>query len=509
MVVSGTATFDSVSSSPNGGLDYTAMTARPIRGASVQLIDANGAVIAAGKTSASGAYSLQIAAPQAVRVRVRAELKSSMFDVTVRDNTAGQALYTMDSVALQAGGVVRADLHASAGWTGTGYGATRVAAPFALLDVAYQGIVKVHDVSPGTRLDPLQMFWSPNNRPVSGNRAAGEIGTSFFTRDGQGSRTLYILGAENTDTDEYDQPVVAHEFGHYLQNTISRDDSPGGPHSAGEQLDMRLAFSEGFGNAWTGMSLGRTTYHDSRGLRQALGFEFALLQPPTISSGWYNEETVQSLLTQWHAEASLGYASMHRALVSMASSPALTSMHSFVHHLKLAAPSAAASITQRAAAHGVNGTDQWGSSETNSAGRAWVVPLYKVVAVPSGPSAASTQRLCLQSQRDRGTGWDRGNRLGDAAYLRFTLPAPATVTIGVRRASDTSDTTDPNLFLTLADGTRGGVATMRADNVESLTSNLPGGTHTLELRDSLLTYPLPTTPVSQTTRCFDVDITSR
>jgi hypothetical protein len=416
-------------------------------------------------------------------------------------------LYTMDSVALQAGSVVRADVHASAGWAGTSYGATRVAAPFALLDVAYQGIAKVHSVAPGTRLDPLQMFWSPNNRPVSGNRAAGEIGTSFFTRDGQGLRTLYILGAENTDTDEYDQPVVAHEFGHYLQSTISRDDSPGGPHSAGERLDMRLAFSEGFGNAWTGMSLGRTSYHDSRGFRQAFGFEFALRQPPTSVSGWYNEETVQSLLIQWHAEASLGYAPMHQALVSMARSPALTSMHSYMHHLKIASPSAAASITQRAAAHGITGSDQWGSGETNSAGLALVVPLYKVPATSSGSSAASAQRLCLQSQRDRGASWDRGNRLGDAAYLRFALSGPATVTIGVRRASDTSDTTDPNLYLTLTDGTRGGAATMRADNSDSLTSNLPVGTYTLELRDSLLTYPTPNAPVSQPTRCFDVDIT--
>ena len=72
-----------------------------------------------------------------------------------------------------------------------------------------------------------------------------------------------MLGKENVDTDEYDEHVLTHEFQHYLQNLTSRDDTMGGPHSLGEKLDMRLAFSEGYANAFSGMSLGDPVYRDS------------------------------------------------------------------------------------------------------------------------------------------------------------------------------------------------------------------------------------------------------
>ena len=76
-----------------------------------------------------------------------------------------------------------------------------------------------------------------------------------------------MLGKENVDTDEYDASVIAHEWGHYYQSAFSRDDSPGGAHSGGDRLDRRVAFSEGWGNAWSGIALARSNYTDSSGDR--------------------------------------------------------------------------------------------------------------------------------------------------------------------------------------------------------------------------------------------------
>ena len=83
-----------------------------------------------------------------------------------------------------------------------------------------------------------------------------------------------MLGDENVDTDEYDQHIVAHEFQHFLEDRISRSESPGGPHSPGDQLDLRVAFSEGFANAFSAMVLDDPVYRDSLGSPQGQGFSF-------------------------------------------------------------------------------------------------------------------------------------------------------------------------------------------------------------------------------------------
>jgi hypothetical protein len=51
------------------------------------------------------------------------------------------------------------------------------------------------------------------------------IGSTFFINRSTG-KEIYVLGAENVDTDEFDDSVIAHEWGHYYQSSFSRDDSP-------------------------------------------------------------------------------------------------------------------------------------------------------------------------------------------------------------------------------------------------------------------------------------------
>ena len=187
-IINGTATFDSVPASANGGLNYNGTTRRPVRGAVVELVTPGNAVLASTLTNASGAYSLGINTAQAVTVRVRAQLKDTNHDFIVRDNTAGDAMYAMQSASITpSAATTTLDVHAPSGWGGSSYTTTRVAAPFAILDVVYQAKEKVFSASgPTLLLPPLAINWSVNNRPVSGNRALGEIGTSFFTVNASG-----------------------------------------------------------------------------------------------------------------------------------------------------------------------------------------------------------------------------------------------------------------------------------------------------------------------------------
>ena len=73
-----------------------------------------------------------------------------------------------------------------------------------------------------------------------------------------------MLSADPTeDTDEFDQHVIAHEFGHYIENSFSRADNIGGAHGRGDKLDIRVAFGEGFGYAFSAIVLGDPVARDS------------------------------------------------------------------------------------------------------------------------------------------------------------------------------------------------------------------------------------------------------
>jgi hypothetical protein len=123
----------------------------------------------------------------------------------------------------------------------------------------------------------------------------GEIKTSHYS-DNQ----LYILGKENVDTDEYDDHVVAHEWGHYFESRFSRSDSLGDDHSIGDKLDPRVAFGEGLGNAISGMVTDDIHYVDTNGnLQGVVGvyMDLSSSSGDTVSVGWFSEDSVQYILT--------------------------------------------------------------------------------------------------------------------------------------------------------------------------------------------------------------------
>src|SRR5690606_9135756 len=165
-------------------------------------------------------------------------------------------------------------------------------------------------VAPGTVFPPLVLHWSPSNVPSRGEDNvpdfdSGEIGTSLY-RNGVG---IFLLGAEDSDTDEYDRHVIAHEWAHFLEHSLARSDSIGGPHTWGDQLDMRTAFSEGLANALAAMVVGDALYVDVLGPGQAQGFAFDIEGP--ISSrplhanphpGWFSEQSVHEIIYDLYDE---------------------------------------------------------------------------------------------------------------------------------------------------------------------------------------------------------------
>ncbi len=509
VTISGTVDFESVpndTATTSGRLLYTSITNKAVRGATVQIVAAaGGAVLASGTTSSTGTYALNIATPQSVLVRVRAELlktsgSGGTWNFTVRDNTQTDALYTMDSAAFTpANGANTQNLRALSGWGGSSYTGTRVAGPFAILDVVYDAKEKVLSASSNATFPALQLMWSVNNRPASGNLATGLIGTSFFQNGSNGNR-IYILGAADTDTDEYDRTVIAHEFGHYLQSAFSRDDSVGGSHSGGDKLDMRVAFSEGWGNAWSGMALATQYYADSSGTSQATGFRIDLAASPSGTRGWFNESSVQYLLYQFNASASIGFTPIFTVLsglpTTLPADGALSSIHQFAYRLKLAVPAQATAIDTLLASQSITATSPIGAGETTDGGITLALPVYKAHTAALGVA----QQYCVTDAA--GSGGDETNKLGAHAAIRVSLASAGTRTVTVTSVTAGSD---PDFLHISPAGVKTTFEAASTTTETATLSNAAAGTHLIVLYDYALIYGTSSGTINGQ-RCFNVTV---
>ncbi len=504
VTVSGRATFDLVPHDPvSGALDFASTIREPIRGATVQLVDASSQVLATGVTDASGRYALDTNSMAELRVRVLAERRragSPGWDTRVSDNTSsGGPTYAVETATFQTGGsdTVR-DLHASSGWGGSSYTGPRLAAPFALLDAVREAEAQVLEVAPGTSFPTLQLNWSPANTPSSVFVPfSGRILTTFYDID-VGNR-IWVLGDEAVDTDEYDRHVIIHEWSHFYEDKLSRVDSPGGRHSRTARHDLRVAFSEGWGNAFAAMAQDDPDYIDTAQPGSSLGIFRFLVGAPSPVPGWYSEVSAERLIWNFYDAdndgldvLSLGFGPIDAVLRGpQRSTRAQTSIYTFIDALKDAEPTQAAAIDALVAAENIvaAGQDIWGSLETNDAGRDHVLPLYTAITV-DGPAV----NVCSVARSTI----DTFNRIGNRRLMRFTVASDGRFAFEARGAAGS----DPDLVIW--NGGEDVVSESRLDGVETLEQNLPAGEHVLEIYDYRNIDPDPTDVPG--TYCFDVTV---
>lgn len=469
VALSGTATYESVPN-PSGRLVYADTTVKPVRAAFVEVLDAtSGNQLATTATDDNGAYSVNVQGNTNVIVRVRAQLTRTgslpSWDVTVRDNTQSSAIYSMQSSVFSTGSAaLTRDLRAPSGWGGSSYTGQRVSGPFAIMDTVYTAMQKVMTAAPATAFPSLKVFWSVNNTNAGGSIAQGQIGTTFFVGRSSGAE-IYVLGKEDVDTDEFDAPVIAHEWGHYYQASFSRDDSTGGSHSTTERVDRRLAFSEGWGNGWSGIALGRSNYVDSGGPGQAQGGNLDLTRGPTTNPGWFRESSIQSIF--WNLNQQAGFKPIHDTMTSalFRGGAPVTSIHPFTAAFNVVASGNASALSTLLAGQSIStaSNDAYGVQETNNGGSptvSYVLPMYTQATVGTGTSACVTN--AEDPQRN-------GNKLGSFSYLRFTAPTSRSYQFGITPPAGAS----PNFVIY-----RGGVVSRNTNSV-----NLSAGDYVLVVND--------------------------
>ena len=476
--ISGKATYDYVPVSDDG-LDFAHTQARAIRYATVVLLDASGNTIAKTHTDTKGAYRFNGIAPNSkVKVRLLAMLERSkpLWDFKVVDNTDNNATYAIEGLLASIGESNQTrNLHAASGWDPQRqtYTTTRAAAPFAILDDIYQVISLIQSADNATDFAPLQVNWSPQNKALYGDISKGEIFTTYYQNG-----NLYILGDAEDDTDEYDSHVITHELGHYYEDLFSRSDSIGGGHGTDQILDIRVAFSEGWGNAFSAMSLHDPHYCDTYFIDdESGGWGFNIEDDETQNPGWFSEGSIQRILydlwdsqndTQNNDTLSLGFSPIHTVMTTtQKQTEAFTSLFSFIDALKAKFPQerdAIDSIVANESIATIN--DAYGTGREN---RANEYPYHLL---------GTNETIIVSTYTDNGY----FNKLGNSQLIKLSITEAGEYTIAIKQ--NNGNGTDPLFYLYKAlPHQLIMIGNRRQDNQEKITCYLQEGDYLMDIRD--------------------------
>ena len=211
---------------------------KAVRFAEVQAVDAiSGAIIANGTTDGTGFYTLTIPSAslsKAIYIRAIASTLASTLSpaIGVKDFANPNALHAVAGADFSISGAAMADISIPV--------TSLAAGAFNILDVYTSGAQFIQSLT-GSFPPALTAFWQAGN-PI-GTYFCGVPDPAYCPYVG-----IYILNYLG-DTDEYDDDVLWHEYGHFIASNYSKDDSPGGVHYiSSNDLDLRLSWSEGWGD---------------------------------------------------------------------------------------------------------------------------------------------------------------------------------------------------------------------------------------------------------------------
>jgi hypothetical protein len=320
--VSGNASYDLIFPKINQDensvyLDYDNKQKRPIRRAIVHAL-LNDIIIDETSTDEDGFFSLRVNEDDNIDIRILAKsivtdfsrnhgCYQATWEISVVDNTSNDALYVLQTPEnFSVSDYINDDfdneklfnIHAPVSYLKNNGYIKRIGAPFAVLDTIINTFDLVCPKNKKIKFPPLIVKWSEKNNTSFGNFSSGNIGTSFYTEDIEGTANLYLLGQENDDTDEFDRHVIVHELGHYIEDRLFRSDTIGGTHHLEDSLQASLAFSEGFSNAFSAMALNDPLYVDNIGDITSPGFFMQIDESPkgVDDKGIYSERSNQYFL---------------------------------------------------------------------------------------------------------------------------------------------------------------------------------------------------------------------
>src|SRR3989338_5267660 len=214
---------------------------KAVRYATVEIVDSvKYTHLASTVTDLSGNYSVSFSTDGLTKVYVRviSETSSQTDKPDVQIQNLSSSVYSANgSNFTPSGGISTVDISISS---------DSVAGAFNMLDIFTSSGEFINSLT-GSNPPALKVYWEISS--IYGTYYCHGHDTDYC-RSGEG---IYVLNEPGGDTDEYDDDVLWHEYGHFIAAKFSKDDSQGGQHRHSDNThDLRLTWSEGWGNFFPG-----------------------------------------------------------------------------------------------------------------------------------------------------------------------------------------------------------------------------------------------------------------
>lgn len=265
--------IDSPTSGTATNLSHTATNAaaKPIRYAEVALLDASGGIAACAETSDKGEFEFTVedsTKPYVVEVRSRSY--NGMNTAYVLESPTTGQFHALRKSTASRQLILRARVHSDL-----------KAGAFNILDqiLRAQEYLRVSTADcdlpnsptffvgcvPFSTAPLVNIYWSAGVSP--GIYYGSDQAISYYLN---GQRELYIQGGNNgnvvsSDMDHFDDAVILHEYGHFIEDVFGRPNSPGGTHDGNSIIDPRLAWGEGWADYFQAAVTGNPIYRDTYG----------------------------------------------------------------------------------------------------------------------------------------------------------------------------------------------------------------------------------------------------
>jgi hypothetical protein len=234
----------------------TALTVEPIPYAEYQVYNAAGTLVQAGETDTNGVALVDMPSVEGTySVKVLSRAYNDSLKISVLSDKYNNTPYAISKSFTVTTGLIAAgtpydigDIVAQADESLSN--AIEGAAFNIYFDILLANeYIRTTISQPTWVAEKVSVYWKAGFNPYT-YYSANAPPLSFYV---PGERKLYILGGVNgnvrtADTDHFDDSVILHEYGHFLEDVYGHSDSPGGSHNGNFIIDPRLAWSEGFAN---------------------------------------------------------------------------------------------------------------------------------------------------------------------------------------------------------------------------------------------------------------------
>ena len=229
----------------------SARRTKPVRFVALRGLDAGGHEVARGEAGEDGTFRLTVNTDTRY-LEVVAHIEHDGHNLSVTSDNAGADWHRLAVPIEEASESMRLVIHDENPFAGALH----------ILDTMYAGSMAVRNWL-SRELPPFYAYW------VRG----GTTDWSFYTgeRGDTGRYGIELLGGEpgrqaTTDTDEHDEDIILHEFGHFVMDIVSTNSSRGGSHPRGYLIDPGLAWEEGRATWFSAAVQGRGLYQDTIGV---------------------------------------------------------------------------------------------------------------------------------------------------------------------------------------------------------------------------------------------------